>query len=80
MCLLMKGVIPLSYPALVREAVRRLKIDGVGGEIRRHASKRVKFMLRSEFEELLPIEASTMKKVANRAPVVDCVASTALQL
>lgn len=47
----MKGVIPLSYPVLVRQ------VDGVGGEIRRHASKRVKFMLRSEFEELLPIEA-----------------------
>lgn len=48
-----------------------LEVDGVGGEITRHKSKRVKFILITESEEQLEIEASTMKKVANQAPVVN---------
>lgn len=48
-----------------------LEVDGVGGEIRQHTSKRVRFTLWSEAGELLPMEASTMKKVANPAPVVN---------
>ncbi|KZS22068.1 Uncharacterized protein APZ42_010962 [Daphnia magna] len=48
-----------------------LEVDGVGGEIIRHKSKRVKFILITESEEQLEIEASTMKKVANPAPVVN---------
>ncbi|KAI9551057.1 hypothetical protein GHT06_007663 [Daphnia sinensis] len=48
-----------------------LEVDGVGGEITRHKSNRVKFILITGSEEQLEIEASTMKKVANPAPVVD---------
>ena len=48
-----------------------LEVDGVGGEIRRHTSKRVQFNLRAESGEQFTMEASTMKTVANPAPVVD---------
>lgn len=48
-----------------------LEVDGVGGEVRQHTSKRVQFVLRSESGESFTMEASTMKKVANPAPVVD---------
>ena len=46
-------------------------MDGVGGEITHHKSKRVQFTLITDSEDHFEMEASTMKKVANPASVVN---------
>lgn len=46
-----------------------LEVDGVGGKITNHKSKRVQFTLITDSEDQFEMEASAMKKVANLAPV-----------
>lgn len=46
-----------------------MEVDGVGGKITNHKSKRVQFTLITDSEDQFEMEASAMKKVANLAPV-----------
>ncbi|XP_057380651.2 uncharacterized protein LOC130703047 [Daphnia carinata] len=55
----------------IRGIPQILEVDGVGGEVRQHSSQRVRFLIRSETGALFPISASTMKRVANPAPVIN---------
>ena len=55
----------------LRGKAQILQVDGVGGEITHHKSKRVQFTLITDSEDHFEMEASTMKKVANPAPVVN---------
>ncbi|XP_057380659.1 uncharacterized protein LOC130703054 [Daphnia carinata] len=48
-----------------------LEIDGAGGVVNRHRSRRVQFQLRTESGEIVTLEGSTMKIFASPTPVTD---------
>ncbi|XP_059350988.1 uncharacterized protein LOC132087913 [Daphnia carinata] len=48
-----------------------LEIDGAGGVVNRHRSRRVQFQLRTESGEIVTLEGSTMKIVASPTPITD---------
>ncbi|XP_045032663.1 uncharacterized protein LOC123474519 [Daphnia magna] len=48
-----------------------LEIDGAGGVVNQYRSRRIQFQLRTETDEIVTLESSTMKVVASPTPVTD---------